>query len=143
MLQLRHVLLGRGFLRERPRQHEFGLEDRITALHAAVERRAHPAQHWVADLTLDVDDRLAGIGLIPAPVQVLGRQTELDDEVARKVLRLNFAPLFSPQPDQGCLVVAHDDPGVRAADEIAAVAPDYVSHSWGSHRIPRQSDISD
>ena len=28
VLQLRHVLLGRCFLRERPRQHELGLEDR-------------------------------------------------------------------------------------------------------------------
>jgi hypothetical protein len=34
--------------------------------------------------------------LIPAPVQVLGRKTELDDEVARKVLRLDLAALFLP-----------------------------------------------
>ena len=46
---------------------------------------------------------------------------ELDDEVAGQVLRLDLAALFLPQPDQGGFIVAHDDPGVRAADEIAAV----------------------
>jgi hypothetical protein len=47
----------------------------ITALHPPVEGRAHPAQHRVADLTLDVDDNLSGIGLIPAPIQVFCRKT--------------------------------------------------------------------
>ena len=120
MLQLRHVLLGRAFLRERPRQHEFGLEDRITALHPSIERRPHPAQDRVADLALDVDDHLAGIGLIPAPVQVFGCQPKLDDEVARQVLRLDFAPFFAPEADQGGFVITHDDPGVRAANEVTA-----------------------
>ena len=71
----------------------------------------------MADLALDVGKHLPGIGLIPASVQLLGRKAELDDEVARQVLRLDLAALFAPEPDQGCLVVAHDDPGVRAADE--------------------------
>jgi hypothetical protein len=50
----------------------------------------------------------------------------LDDEIAGQVLRLDLAPLFSPQPDKGGLIVAHDDPGVRAADEITAP----VSIEW-------------
>ena len=98
MLQLRHVLFGRGFLRERPRQHEFGLEDRITALYTSIESRAHPAQYRVANLTLDVDDHLAGIGFIPAPIQVFRRKTELDHEIARQVLWLDLAALFPPEP---------------------------------------------
>ena len=54
-------------------------------------------------------------------VEGLGHDAELDDEVAGQVLGLDLAALFPPQPQQGGLVVAHDDPGVRAADEVAAV----------------------
>ena len=70
---------------------------------------------------LDVCDDLPGIGLVPAPIKLLGGEAELHDQVAGQVLRLDFAALFPPQPQQGGLVVAHDDPGVRAADEGAAV----------------------
>ena len=72
-------------------------------------------------LLLQVGKDLAGIGLIPAPVQVLGRETELDDEVAGEVLGLDLAPLFPPKPEQGSFVIAHDHPSVRAADEGAPV----------------------
>ena len=58
---------------------------------------------------------------VPAPIEVLGDDAELDDEVAGEVLRLDLAALLPPQPEQGGFVVAHDDPGVRAADECAAL----------------------
>jgi hypothetical protein len=45
----------------------------------------------------------------------------LDDQVVRIVRRLRFAPLLLPKPLKGGLVVAHDDPGVRAADEKASL----------------------
>jgi hypothetical protein len=83
VLQLRHVFLGRSFLRERPRQHELGLVDRITSLDPPVECCRHPAQRRMSDLFLNVGDHLSGIGLIPAPVQLLGYKAELDDEIAR------------------------------------------------------------
>jgi hypothetical protein len=70
---------------------------------------------------LDVDDDLPGIGLIPAPVQLLGCDPELDDEVAGEILRLGLAALLPPQPQQSRFVVPHDDPGVGAANEIASV----------------------
>ena len=57
------------------------------------------------DLPLDVRDDLTGIGLVPAPVELLGDQAELDDEVAGQVLWLDLAALFPPQPQQGGLVV--------------------------------------
>ena len=38
----------------------------------------------MANAFLHVRDDLSGIGLEPAPVQVLGRKTELDDEIARE-----------------------------------------------------------
>ena len=48
------------------------------------------------DPLLDVGDDLPGIGLVPAPIEVLGGQAQLDDEVAREVLRLDLAALFPP-----------------------------------------------
>jgi hypothetical protein len=63
-----------------------------------------------------------GIALVPCPVEVFGRHAELDDEVCREVLRPDLAPLFVPQPDQGLLVLAHDDAGVGAADEGVRLA---------------------
>ena len=54
-------------------------------------------------------------------VEGFGDHTELDDEVAGEVLRLDLAALFPPKAQQGGLVIAHDDPGVRAADEVAAL----------------------
>ena len=38
-----------------------------------------------------------------------------------QILRLGLAALFLPEPDQRRLVGAHDDPGVRSADELTAV----------------------
>src|SRR5262249_13763408 len=57
--------------------------------------------------------------------------SKLDDEVARKVLRLDLAALLSPKAKESAFIVAHDDPGVRAADEVTA------SIRWhGIHRAP-------
>ena len=86
----------------------------------AIEGGRHPAQHWMPDLPLDIGNHLAGIGLIPAPIEVLGHHPELDDEVAGQVLWLDLAALFPPEPEQGAFIVAHDDPGVRAADKGCA-----------------------
>jgi hypothetical protein len=52
----------------------------------------------MADLPLDIRDDLTGIGLVPASVQRLGGQAQLDDEVAGEVLRFNLATFFPPQP---------------------------------------------
>ena len=70
---------------------------------------------------LDVGDDASGIALVPGSVERLGGDAELDDEIVAQILRLGLAALFLPQPDQRRLVSAHDDPGVRAADEVAAV----------------------
>ena len=121
MLQLRGVFLGGRFFREVPGQHEFGFEHRPACFNPPIQRCRHPAQARVPDVLLHVGNDLAGIGLVPAPIEVFGDRPELDDEVAGQVLRLDLAALFLPQPDQGGFVVPHDNPGVRAADEVAAV----------------------
>ena len=56
-----------------------------------------------------------------SPIERLGHDPELDDEVGGQVLGLDLAALFPPEAEQGGLVVAHDDPGVGAADEAAAL----------------------
>src|SRR6516164_5681747 len=45
VLDLGHILLGSGFLRERPGQHEFGLEYRSSAFHDAVSGW-QPSMEW-------------------------------------------------------------------------------------------------
>jgi hypothetical protein len=59
MLQLRHVLFGRGFFRECPGQHELGLEDRASCFNPAVEGGRHPTQYWMADVPPNVGEDLA------------------------------------------------------------------------------------
>ena len=49
VLQLRHVLVGRGLLREGPRQHELRLKYSVRSLKPAIERGCHPPEHGVAD----------------------------------------------------------------------------------------------
>ena len=73
------------------------------------------------DLALNISKDLPGICLIPAPVQLLGRNAKLDDEIARQVLRLDLAALFPPEPEEGGFIIAHNDPGVGAADKIAPI----------------------
>jgi len=76
----------------------------------------------VPNTALDVGDYLPGIALEPDPVERLGHEPELDQKAAREVLRLNLAPLLAPQAKKSALVLAHDDPGVRAADELPPIA---------------------
>jgi hypothetical protein len=75
------------------------------------------AQH---EFGLNIGKNLTGIGLIPASVQVLSRNAKLDDQIARQVLGRDLAALLPPQAEKGGFIVAHDDAGIRAADEITA-----------------------
>src|ERR1700730_10610165 len=68
---------------------------------------------------LDVWNCLASWAFVPAPVESFGCEAELDTEVVRIVLRLDFATLFLPQPDERCFIIAHDDSGVRSSDKTA------------------------
>jgi len=42
------------------------------------------------------------------PVELLGDGAQLDNEVSRKVLRLDFTPFFPPEAEQSGLIVAHE-----------------------------------
>jgi DNA-binding XRE family transcriptional regulator len=69
----------------------------------------------------DVFVSLVPIAFVPVPVEVLGRNgPELDDEVAREILRIDLAPFFAPHAEQCRLVIAHDDPGIGAPYKWAA-----------------------
>ena len=80
----------------------------------------------VLNPALDVGDDPPGVALVPSPVERLGGDAELDDEVVAEVFGLGLAALFLPQPDQRRLVGAHDDPRVRAADEDGGGPPSWM-----------------
>ena len=96
-------------------------EYRSSALHYAVEGGSHPRNGRVFDAALNVFDVRPLLRSYQVRLSVLGRDTKLHDEVAGHVLRLNLAALFPPKPNKGGFIPAHDYPGIRAADEGAAV----------------------
>jgi len=110
-----------GFLRKRPRQHEFGLKYGASDLNFSVQGRRHPSLYGMENPSLHVCDRLSGIPFVPSSVEIFGDVAELDDEVTRRVLRLRFAALFAPKAEQGGFISTHDDPRVRAAYKGTAV----------------------
>jgi hypothetical protein len=71
------------------------------------------------DMALDVGDASTSIALIPGAIELLGGGPELYDQVAGKVLRVSLTTLLAPEPNQSGFIAAHEDAGVRAADERA------------------------
>jgi hypothetical protein len=70
---------------------------------------------------LNIGDHLPGRGLVPAPVQLLCGDPELDNKIPRQIFRLDLAALLPPQPNERLLVAPHYDPGVRTADKGSPV----------------------
>src|SRR6516225_5915458 len=115
-------MLFRGrLLRERPGQHEFGLENGPAARHHPIKGRPHPPEYWMHEPMLNAFYGLLGIALVPMPIEGLSRYAELDDEVAGEVVRLGLAPFLAPEADKSGFIGAHDDPGVGSADEEAPI----------------------
>jgi len=75
----------------------------------------------MADVLLAVRDGLSCAALVPVPVQVLCGPAELDHQVFREILRRKFSALFAPQSDEIGFILTHNDAGVRAANERAAL----------------------
>ena len=98
--------------RERPREHELGLEHGPGALDHAVQGGGQKPDHRVLHPPLNFRDDLAGVALVPMPIERFGSHPELHGEVARQVFRLGFTTFFAPEAEKGGLVVAHNDPGV-------------------------------
>jgi len=70
-------------------------------------------------MPLNIGKNLAGITLVPAPVQVLGHNPKLDYEIARQIFRLDLATLLSPEANERSLVIAHNGPSIGASYEVA------------------------
>jgi len=77
------------------------------------------------DLPLHIGKNLPGINLIPVPVQVLGRQTELNDEVAGEILWLDLAALLPPEPEEGGfiapMIIRASDPPMKQRRSVKRV----------------------
>jgi hypothetical protein len=84
VLQLRHMFFGGGFFRKRPGQHELGLEHRAAGINQLTQGGRHPLMDAGSNPPLCAPDDVAGVVLIPAPVEVLGGGAELDDQVYRR-----------------------------------------------------------
>jgi hypothetical protein len=132
MLELGHVLLCRRLFRERPREHEFGLEHGLCPLDDPIEGSRHPGERSMLYPALDVPHPPARIALVPGSVEVLGGGPQLHDEVAREVFWIDLATLLLPQADQSFFISPHDDSSVRSANEKPATSehlcPYLVSH---------------
>ena len=83
MLQLRHMLCCRSFLRKIPWQHELRFEDRPRLLHAAIKGCRHPTVYRMKKLLLHVGDDLTCVLLVPVPVQWFGHRAELARDQGR------------------------------------------------------------
>jgi len=71
----------------------------------------------MADSLLNIFQSLARVSLEPLPIERLCHDPELNDEVRGQVLGLNLASFLSPETDESCLIITHNDPGVRASNE--------------------------
>ena len=121
VLQLGRILLGSRLFRERPRQHEFSFEHRAACLDAAVESSSHPAEARMPNVLLHIRNDLPGIGLVPAAVQLFRGCSSWTTRLPERSSG-SASPRFSRHSrSQGGLVLAHDDPGVGAADEVAPI----------------------
>jgi hypothetical protein len=49
---------------------------------------------------VDLGDHLTRVAFEPLPIEVLGHDAELDDQVAGEVLQLDFTPFLAPQAQQ-------------------------------------------
>jgi hypothetical protein len=70
---------------------------------------------------LDVGDNLAGLGLVPPPIQVFRDEAQLDCQFPRKILRRRLATLFPPKPQERTHIIAHNEPGVGTANETPPI----------------------
>ena len=116
------MLFGRGLLGKRPRQHELGLEHGVDLVDEAIKGRRHKSSNRMLDPALHVSHRPLGVAFVPAPIQRLGYEAKLDDEVVVQILGFDLAALFLPEPNERGLVWAHNDPRVGAANEVTAIA---------------------
>src|SRR5229473_888822 len=81
----------------------------------------HPFVDGMLDVLLYILDDVAGVALVPVPVEVFGNAAELNDQIVIEILRLDFAALLAPQPNEIGLITTHHDPGIGAAEEGAAI----------------------
>jgi hypothetical protein len=75
----------------------------------------------VPNEALNVADAPSRVALVPAAVKLLGGGPQLHDQIGREILRLSLTAFLAPEAQQGCFVATHDDPGIRSADEGAAI----------------------
>src|SRR5207302_1759396 len=106
---------------------------RASAVNDPVEGCCQPSDDRVLNPLLDILHAVAGVALVPMPIERFGYAAELHDEVGGKVLRLDLAAFLPPEPHQGRLIGAHYDPGIGSADESPPILCIGYSAGHGGH----------
>src|SRR5688572_4775813 len=70
----------------------------------------------MSDAALDLLDHVAGMPLVPFPVEILRCVAELHDQIGRQVFWIGFAALLAPQAEQRCFILSHDDTRIRSTN---------------------------
>jgi hypothetical protein len=83
VLELSHVLFGSRLFGKRPRQHEFCLEYGVENVDEQVQGRRRVPMDRVPNPALNVRYGPASIALVPGPIERLGGDAKLDDEIDR------------------------------------------------------------
>ncbi len=65
------------------------------------------------DPPLHLRNDVPAIALEPLPIEGLGHEAKLDEEVVGEVLRLGLAAFLAPQPQQGSLVARASEPPIK------------------------------
>src|ERR1700723_2872716 len=99
------MFFGRGLLRERPGKHEFCFEYCPSRIDQTVKGCRHPTVNRMLDPSLDAIDRMTGVALVPAPVEVFRGVAGLDHQDVGQVFGTDLPSFLAPQSDQGTLVV--------------------------------------
>ncbi len=73
----------RRLFRERPGEHELGLEHGVDVVDEAVESGGQEAMDRMLDPALDIGDGAPCVALKPSSIERLGNDAELDNEVLR------------------------------------------------------------
>jgi hypothetical protein len=65
------------------------------------------------NLPLHIRKHLTGIGLVPAPVQLLGGNAKLDNKIAGEIFRLDFASFLAPEPSLSPMMIRASEPPIK------------------------------
>ena len=140
VLELSHMLFGSRLFGERPRQHELGFEYGVEIVDEPVQGRRQVPMDRVPNPALNVRYGPPSIALVPSPVQRLGGDAELDDEIVAADPPARPRPRFSFQSrisagSSGLMMIRASEPPRNcrrfgSCDRRAVIGSDEFEVHW-------------